>query len=132
MGEALTEQPQTETRTADTSPQTGRATNWRSKVSDHVAYSLLVYTGLHIFVTMSALKSGGGSLLPYFALVVLVVAIIPALRMLEMRWQRFAASDASDDELQPHYRREMAMLWAAAIGLPLLLTFVAKAVMAVF
>ena len=131
MGKALTEQPQTETRTANATPAAGRAVNWRSKVSDHVAYSLLVYTGLHIFVTMTALKSGGGSLLPYFALVVLVVAIIPALRMLEMRWQRFAASGASDAELRPLFRREMALLWLTAIGLPLVLTFAAKAVTAV-
>ena len=37
-------------------------------MSDHVAYALLVYTGLQIFVTMGALKTEHGSILPYFAL----------------------------------------------------------------
>lgn len=132
MAKALTDQPQTETRTAEHPQQSAHDVNWRSKVSDHVAYSLLVYTGLHIFVTMGALKSGGGSLLPYFALVVLVVAIIPALRFLERRWQQFAESDIADTVLAPQFRREMALLWAAAIGLPLVLTVSAKALIALF
>ena len=43
--------------------------DWKRRMSDHVAYALLVYTGLQIFVTMGALKSEHGSILPYFALV---------------------------------------------------------------
>lgn len=112
-----------------------RRTEWPSRVSDHVAYALLVYTGLHIFVTMAALKTGAGSLLPYFALVVLVAAIIPALRAVELRWQNLAASEADDArnaELEPMFRREMALLWVAAIGLPLVLTMAAKAAIALF
>jgi hypothetical protein len=33
-------------------------------MSDHVAYGLLVYSGLQIFVTMSALKVGQGRSCP--------------------------------------------------------------------
>ena len=64
---------------AATQKRAGRKLDWRRKMSDHVAYALLVYTGLQIFVTMSALKIGSGSILPYFALIVLVAAIIPGL-----------------------------------------------------
>ena len=44
-------------------------------MSDHIAYALLAYTGLQIFVTMGALNAKSGSLLPYFALVVLVAVV---------------------------------------------------------
>lgn len=54
-----------------------RPLDWRRKMSDHIAYALLVYTGLQIFVTISALKASGGSLLPCLALVVLVAIGLP-------------------------------------------------------
>ena len=108
------------------------AVDWRHKVSDHVAYGLLVYTGLHIFVTVTALKAGGGSLLPYFALVMLVVAVIPAARGVEKRWETLVASDASDAELAPMFRREMFLVWVAAIGLPVGLTLLAKSISGAF
>ena len=56
-----------------------RVIDWRRKMSDNIAYALLTYTALQIFMTMGALHSKSGSLLPYFALVVLVVAIIVGL-----------------------------------------------------
>ena len=102
--------------------------DWRRKVSDHVAFGLLFYTGLHIVLTMKMLKTGNGSVLPYFALIVLVAAIIPACRWTEMRWERLTDSEASDPELAPIYRREMILLWCAALGLPVALTFGFKAV----
>ncbi len=39
---------------AATQKRSGRKLDWRRKMSDNVAYALLVYTGLQIFVTMSA------------------------------------------------------------------------------
>ena len=63
-----------------------RGLDWRKRMSDHIAYGLLVYTGLQIFVTMGALKTGGESILPYFALVILVAAVIPVCRLFERRW----------------------------------------------
>ncbi len=109
-----------------------KATDWRRRASDHVAFGLLVYTGLHIFVTMTQLKSGGGSILPYFALIVLVAAIIPACRWAENRWESLSDEAAHDPALAPTFRREMALLWLAAIGLPLALTFAFKAIAAAF
>lgn len=96
--------------------------DWRRKMSDHIAYALLVYTALQIFVTIGALKASGGSLLPYFALIILVVAIIPACRRFESRWNRLTDDQAHDPELAPYYRRDRLMLWALAIGLPFALT----------
>ncbi|TCM17111.1 hypothetical protein EDF56_106227 [Novosphingobium sp. PhB165] len=115
----------------DIRPDIGHASlkkqlDWRRKMSDHIAYALLVYTALQIFVTIGALKAGGESLLPYLALVILVIAIIPACRRFEARWNRLTDEQARDPGLQPWYRRDLIRLWALAIGLPFALTAVFK------
>ena len=99
-----------------------RRLDWHKRISDHVAYGLLVYTGLHIFVTMGALKTGQGSILPYFSLVVLVGGIIPGCRWFEKRWEAKGEAAASDPALAGEFRRDVVLIWLAAILLPLLLT----------
>ena len=103
-----------------------KAIDWKRRMSDHVAYALLVYTGLQIFVTMGALKSEHGSILPYFGLVLLVLAIIPGCRMFERRWERLGETDLGSAELKPLFVRDVAVLWLAALGLPFLVTGVIK------
>ena len=100
--------------------------DWRRKMSDHIAYALLVYTALQIFVTVGALKAGGGSLLPYLALVIIVIAIIPACRRFESRWNKLTDKQAHDPALASYYRRDRMLLWALAIGLPFGLTALFK------
>ena len=108
----------------------GRKLDWRKKMSDNVAYALLVYTGLQIFVTMGQLKSGSGSILPYFALIVLVAAIIPGCRMFERRWAGLSDFDAANPELKDRFRRDQVILWLSAILLPIGLTLLYKAIAA--
>ena len=115
MDKALREQANAQKRAA-------RKLDWRRKMSDHVAYGLLVYTGLQIFVTMSALKVGQGSILPYFALIVLVVGIIPGCRMFEKRWEGLSDSEAANPELADRFKRDRLLVWLFAISLPLALT----------
>jgi len=105
-----------------TQKRAGRKLDWRKKMSDNVAYALLVYTGLQIFVTMGALKNGSGSILPYLALIVLVAAIIPGCRMFEKRWDALSDGQAANPELRGRFRRDLVVLWLCAIGLPLALT----------
>lgn len=109
-----------------------RIVDWRRKMSDNIAYALLVYTGLQIFVTMGALKSGRGSLLPYLSLIILVGAIIPACRLFECRWNRLSDDQAHDAEMACFFRRDRTMLWLLAIGLPFLLTGLFKGLAALF
>ena len=108
------------------SQQATRAVDWRRRMSDNIAYALLVYTGLQIFVTMGALKGNGASLLPYMALIVLVAAIIPACRRFERRWNRLSDAQAADPAFAPQYRRDRRALWIIAIGLPFALTGMLK------
>lgn len=115
------------------SPRTqAKPVDWRRRMSDNIAYALLVYTGLQIFVTMNALKAEGGSLLPYLALIILVVAIIPACRRFERRWNRLSEEQAHDMALASPFRRDQAMLWLIAIGLPFVLTGLFKGLAAIF
>ena len=117
-----TESPSAETHAGD----------WRRKMSDNIAYALLVYTGLQIFVTMNALKAEGGSLLPYLALIILVIAIIPSCRRFERRWNRLSDAQAHDMAFAPHFQRDRLMLWLIAIGLPFLLTGMFKCLALLF
>lgn len=106
--------------------------DWRRKMSDHIAYALLAYTGLQIFVTMTALKSTTGSIMPYFALVILVAAIIPGCRMFERRWEVLSDDEAADPALAPVFRRDRLLVWLAALGLPFLITGVLKGISLIF
>ena len=107
-----------------------RALDWRKSMSDHVAYALLVYTGLQIFVTIKALEQGFSSILPYVALIMLVAGIIPACRWFEKRWADISDEQAADMAYAPAFRRDTIGLWLMAIGLPFALTGIFKAIFA--
>lgn len=98
--------------------QGSRPLDWRRRVSDSIAYALLVYTALQIFATIGALRGNSASMLPYLALVVLIAAIVPACRRFERRWNRLSDAEAADPAFAPAYRRDMIGLWLLAIGLP--------------
>ena len=106
-----------------------RVRDWRKAMSDHVAYSLLAYTALQIFVTVKALSDGTSGLLPYLALIVLVAGIIPALRWFERRWVELDDAEAADEAYAQAFRRDITGLWLLAIGLPFALTVLFKAVL---
>lgn len=97
------------------------------KMSDHIAFALLLYTGLNIILTVGAIKGAfHGSILPYFSLVILVAAIIPGCRWLERRWEAFDVSSRDEGEVQAAFRRDRALVWIAAIALPVIITGVFK------
>lgn len=112
--------------------QTARPIDWRRRMSDHIAYALLVYTALQIFVTIGGLKTHGASLLPYLALIILVGAIIPACRRFERRWNRLTDEQATDPALASYYKRDRLALWLLAIGLPFALTALFKGLALLF
>lgn len=96
--------------------------DWRKKMSDNVALALIVYTILHIFATVEAMKDTGMKSLALLALAVLVIGIIPACRWFERRWVTLSDDQAINPELSGAFRRDQIMLWTLAIGLPFVLT----------
>lgn len=102
--------------------------DWRQTMSDNVATALLVYTSLHIFSTIKALAEiMDGSLLPYLMLLVFVGLFVPVCRYYEKRWAGLSDAAAGDMALRPAFRRDAAVLWLAAIAIPLTLTLIFKA-----
>ena len=112
--------------------ETAPVRDWRKAISDHVAYALLVYTCLQIFVTVKALSEGTSTALPFVALVVLIAGIIPVWRWFEKRWTGLDDAAASDPALAPAFRRDTIALWMLAIGLPFAVTLLIKALILVF
>jgi hypothetical protein len=106
--------------------------DWRKAMSDHVAYGLLVYTALQIFVTVKALAEGSSTALPYLALIVLVAGIIPVCRWFEKRWADLGDEQATDPAMAPAFRRDVMTLWALAIGLPFGLTLIFRMILSFF
>jgi hypothetical protein len=107
-----------------------RPVDWRKSMSDTVAYGLLVYTSLQIFVTLRALEGEGGSLLPMVALVVLVAGVIPLFRIFERRWETLDDTAAADPALRRAFHRDQLATWAVSIGLPFLLCALFRAITA--
>ncbi len=115
-----------------TAENDGSALDWRSKISNHVAFGLLTYTGLQIFVTVAAMKSNTSSIMPYVALVVLVMAIIPGCRWFEASWNKLSDEQASDPELASAFNRDRMAIWLCAIGLPFAFAAIFKAMASPF
>jgi uncharacterized membrane protein len=110
-----------------TAPATRRL-DWRKRMSDTVAYALLIYTALQILVTMHALSQNNASMLPLFGLVVLVAAIIPLFRHYERHWEGLDDVAAADPSRKPLFRRDQLSVWLFAIGLPFAVTGLFKAI----
>lgn len=98
--------------------------SWSQRMSNHIAYALLTYTGLQIFFGMAAIKGDSPSILPYFALVLLVAGVIPACRNFERRWENMA--NTSEPQWAGRFRKEAIMLWCAAFALPLAVVTIAN------
>jgi hypothetical protein len=122
-----THAPSLATRPLATRPLATRPLDWRKRMSDTVAYALLVYTALQITVTMHALSHDSSSMLPLFALVVLVMGIIPLFRHYERRWELLDAAAAADPARKAQFRRDQVSVWLFAIGLPFAVTALFKA-----
>lgn len=105
----------------------GRPVDWRKSMSDNVAYALIAYTGLQIFLTVDAIRETGLRSLAMLCLILLVVAIIPACHKLDKRWRDLSEADAHDRSLAGLYRRDQILLWIVALGLPFALTLMFKA-----
>jgi hypothetical protein len=104
--------------------RTDRVVDWRKAMSDNVAYALIVYTGLQIFLTVDAIKETGLRSLAMLCLIILIAAIIPAAHKLDKRWRDLTEHDAHDPALNTAFRRDQILLWLLALGLPFVLTLI--------
>ena len=110
--------------------EAGQATHTQSRKScskricNEVAYALVLYTMLLIFVTSPAIHFGDMSIFPYFLLVVLVALAIPFLRGLERKWHAIEASGEVSRETS--FTADRIKLWAFAILMPIIFMGIAR------
>ncbi len=93
------------------------------KMSGHIAYALVVYTLMLIFMVAPVLEGQGTAIWPYLLLVVMVAAVILPCRNLERRWQSVVG-----DQGEGRFRLDVVGLWIAALGLPCLMMFGIRAI----
>ena len=94
---------------------------YAKRMSDHVAFALITYTLMLIFVVTPSMESKGMSILPYFLLVLLVGAVIPSLRRFEHKWKMLENSELGEGGLETRFVFDRVKLWVGAIGIPLLI-----------
>lgn len=95
--------------------------SYSKRMSDHVAFALVVYTLMLIFLVTPTIESGGTSIFPYFVLVLFVGAVIPLCRNMERRWQALDAATYNGDGLQTQFTADRLKLWIAALAIPAIL-----------
>jgi len=69
---------------------------------------------------LSAVSDGATRFLPYVAVGLILVAVVPVARRIEQRWARMAENTLPSRELCKSFRGEALRLWAGAIVLPFL------------
>lgn len=128
MTNAIEERFQAARYNATTVKTVAPETVWERRISNHVAYALLAYTGLQIFVVMGAINDDGMSILPYLGLIALVGIVIPICRRMEKRWQALGRSELSESSLMRIYRGDRLGIWLFAIGFPFAFVLLVKAI----
>ncbi len=101
------------------------------RMSDHVAFALIAYTLLLIFLVTPSIETKGTSLLPYLLLVLLVAAVIPTCRRFEHRWKVLEESELSDGGLKTRFAFDRIKLWFGAIGIPVLMMMAFRSISSV-
>jgi hypothetical protein len=101
--------------------------SFAKRMSDNIAWALITYTLLLIFLVTPTMETRGMSILPYFMLVVFVAIMVPFCRRIDRRWKVLDGSELSDSGLATRYAIDRTKLWIIAIGAPAALAFVFNA-----
>ncbi|APG61624.1 hypothetical protein LPB140_00850 [Sphingorhabdus lutea] len=98
----------------------GEKKSYTKKISDHVAYGLVIYTLMLIFLVTKTLKSDGMSIFPYFMLVVLVGLVIPLFHSFDSKWRKIENNAEFSHDKNSIFRQDCMKIWALSIGLPII------------
>ncbi len=95
--------------------------SYTKRISDNIAYALIVYTMMLIFLVAGAIKTSGTSVMPYIMLMLFVAVVIPLARKLEKKWEMLDQSELSDSSLNRRYNIDRVKLWIGTLVFPLFL-----------
>jgi len=96
--------------------------SFSKRMCTNVAWALITYTMMLIFVVTPQMPHEGMVIWPYFLLVVFVAMMVPFCRKIERRWRTLDDSELSDSGLKTRFAIDRTKLWMVAIGVPLLLS----------
>ena len=94
---------------------------YTKRISDNIAYALIVYTMMLIFLVAGAIKTSGTSIMPYILLMLFVAVVIPMARKLEKKWEMLDQSELSDSSLNRRFNIDRTKLWIGTLVFPLFL-----------
>ena len=92
---------------------------WHRKMSNNLAWALVLFTGLQIAVISGVVATGASTILYHLGIAVLIAAVVPAARNMERRWESLSQSDLSGLRLAALFRVDQLKLWGTALFLPL-------------
>jgi hypothetical protein len=95
---------------------TGRETNYRRRISNHIAFGLVTFAMLQIFIV----ASHGGSLIANLAIILVIAASIPGAHTLERRWELLNGGGLPSAGLATRYRRDVLTIWMVDLLVPFL------------
>lgn len=98
-----------------------QAKPYAKRISDHIAYALIVYTLMLIFLVAGAIKTSSMSVFPYILLMLFIAVVIPMARKLEKKWEMLDGSELSDSSLIKRFAIDRTKLWIGTVALPLFL-----------
>lgn len=87
-------------------------------MSIHAALALLTFAALQIAGVVLLANRPGGAVLPFIALVALLLLAIPFARRIERRWRRLSDNALPCAALHTCFRRDRWNLWRAALAVP--------------
>lgn len=108
------------------------AKTYTKRISDNIAYALIVYTMMLIFLVAGAIKTSSMSIFPYLLLMLFVAVVIPMARKLEKKWEVLDESELSDNSLRNRYNMDRTKLWISTLSIPLILMVACSAISALF
>ena len=113
-------------------PRGGRGQKgFAKRINDHIAFALVVYTLMLIFVVTPSVETKGMSIFPYFLVVLLVAMVIPFFRRFESKWAKLEKSELGINSLKTRFAIDRIQLWMIAFGVPFLLSIICGMIKAV-
>ena len=91
---------------------------WTRRMTNNAAMAVIVYALLQIVLTSLLGARGLGPIAGLLGIAILMGAVIPFARQLEIRWRAFEASETSGRAVEARFRRDRTHLWAGALLLP--------------
>ena len=99
-----------------TAGMTGRETNYCRRISNHMAFGLVTFAMLQIFIV----ASNGGGLLANLGIILVIAIFIPGAHSMERRWERLARGGLPSAGLTTRYRKDVLKIWTVDLIVPFL------------